>query len=45
MSAWREERAARVSMVVFLLYLLAWAGLLCMILWKLWTTALSGLFP
>ena len=44
MTAWHEPRAARVSVVAFLLYLLAWAGLLGMILWKLWTT-LSGLFP
>ena len=44
MSAWHEPRVARVSVLAFLLYLCLWAGLVGMILWKLWTDTLAGLF-
>jgi hypothetical protein len=43
-AAWHEPRGTHLLVpLAFLLYLAAWAGLVGMILWKLWTR-LSPLF-
>ena len=43
MAAWREPRVARTSAIALVLYLAACAGLVGMILWKLWTDVSAGL--